>query len=87
MNAIKSAVNTAQGIACKLEKLLSVSKSPEKAHSSHLIQSKEKTLRGWEGKARERGYWRKGRAEALSSNEYLVGVLLKSWLVCSSIIL
>lgn len=37
------------------------------------------------GEERE-GAGRKGREEELSFNEYLVGVLLKSWLVCSSII-
>ncbi len=73
--------------------MLSVSKSPEKKGnflSSHTIWRAHTQRRGRGSRGREGGRLasrgRGGKRQRFSSNEYLVGVLLESWLVCSSII-
>lgn len=85
--------------AKRLKKRLSVSKSPEthiikkKEYSSQLLlQSEGAHSQGRVNRGRVSGgvgLMSGGRGERtrqrFSSNEYLVGVLLESWLVCSSI--
>lgn len=79
-----------------LKVAVSVQDPRKKKNPSQLLQSKEHTVRGRET---ERGGWGwggwgvgglwaeegEGKRQRFSSNEYLVGVLLESWLVCSSI--
>lgn len=73
--------------SAKWKKLLSVSKSPEKRIflSSHPIW-REHSEEGRGSRGGQASRKKGGRKQIFSSNEYLVGVLLESWLVCSSII-